>query len=351
MTYKKENGPILDEFRSQRQSLIEKLHQTLITALEARGRLIPSAPLKMRITVQGGIGTAEEASFLRRCYDIDSTGWGTPFLLVPEVTNVDDNMLGKLVRANEKDVFLSGASPLGVPFWNLRSSASEEARRQRIESGSPGSPCPKGFLRLNTEYAGKPLCTASKTYQTRKVREIAASDLNAHQQAERTKETLARSCICHELSGGAAIKQGFDKSVAPAVCPGPGIVDYSKVRTLDEMVDHIYGRFSLLTDPDRQHMFVRELMLYIDYLKKDLEKSAEGLVNSTSKYFAEFKENLQSGIEYYRDLADKFGAEQRERFLNDLNTLGEELRGLMPDLPSVSGPFTPAIAGDSSSGE
>ena len=33
------------------------------------------------------------------------------------------------------------------------------------------------------------------------------------------------------------------------------------------MVGHIYGRISLLTNPDRPHMFLRELALYIDYLR------------------------------------------------------------------------------------
>ena len=32
-------------------------------------------------------------------------------------------------------------------------------------------------------------------------------------------------------------------------------------------------------------------------LKKDLEKSAEGLVNTTAQYFAEFKENLKKSLE------------------------------------------------------
>ncbi len=339
-------GPILDEFRTQRQALIERLHKALIKSLESRGRPVPSGFLPTRFTVQGGIGTAEEDAFLRRYYEIDGTGWGTPFLLVPEVTNVDEELLVKLAKAKGTDVYLSGASPLGVPFWNLRTSASEEARRKRIESGKPGSACPKGYLRLTTEYDDKYLCTASKAYQARKLDEITASDLNDAKKATRAKEALAKACICHELSGSASIKHGLDKSMAPAICPGPGIVDYSKVTTLDEMIDHIYGRLSLPHDTDRPHMFVRELMLYLDYLKRDLEKSAEGLVCRTGQYLTEFKENVLSGIEYYRDLADKFGAEQRESFLDDLNKLGEELKGLMPDIPVVPVTLAPAIAGD-----
>ena len=338
-------GPILEEFRVQRQSLRDKLYKSFVTALKAKDRPAPSTPPKTRFTVQGGIGTPEEDSFLRRYYEIDGTGWGTPFLLVPEVTNVDPDMLDKLTNASETDVYLSDASPLGVPFWNLRTSASEDGRRQRIEKGAPGSPCPKGFLRLNTEYGDEPLCTASRAYQRKKLIEIADnSDLNTRQRAECTKKVLAKTCIGHELSGSAAIKHGFDSSIAPAVCPGPGILDYSKVSTLDEMVDHIYGRLSLLSNSERPHMFVRELGLYIDYLKEELEKSAEGLIIRTGKYFGEFRENLTSGIDYYRDLADKFSSEQRERFLDDLNSLGKELSGLISDMSVASGSLTPAIA-------
>ena len=97
---------------------------------------------------QGGIGTAEEDSLLREYYGADATGWATPFLLVPEVTNLDDEHRQKLCAANEGDVYLSDSSPFGMPYWNLRNSASEDARRRRIDEGHPGSPCRKGYVRL-----------------------------------------------------------------------------------------------------------------------------------------------------------------------------------------------------------
>jgi hypothetical protein len=42
-------------------------------------------PLDMRITAQGGIGTAAENELLPQHYRVDGTGWATPFLLVPDV--------------------------------------------------------------------------------------------------------------------------------------------------------------------------------------------------------------------------------------------------------------------------
>ncbi len=49
-------------------------------------------PPDAKITVQGGIGTHDEDQFLMNHYDLDGTGWATPFLLVPEVSNVDEKL-------------------------------------------------------------------------------------------------------------------------------------------------------------------------------------------------------------------------------------------------------------------
>ena len=94
------------------------------------------------------------------------------------------------------------------------------------------------------------------------------------------------------------------------------------------MVSHIYGRLSLLTRPDRPHMFIRELSLYLDYLGKELEKYSLDLSSRAPKYFREFKENLLSGIDYYRSRAEHFIDEKRSRFLDDLRSLGEALERL-----------------------
>ena len=76
-------------------------------------------------------------------YKVDSVGWGTPFLLVPEVTNIDPITMEKLAAAKEKDLFLSNISPLGVPFNSLRGDTKELERLALIKKGRPGSPCPK----------------------------------------------------------------------------------------------------------------------------------------------------------------------------------------------------------------
>ena len=318
-------GPILEEFKEERERLLETLWNAYRQALEAREGSAVDSPPPVRITVQGGIGTAAEDRLLLKYYAVDGTGWATPFLLVPEVTNVDPEHLKRLSAAGEEDVYLSDSSPLGVPFWNLRISASEDDRRRRIEEGKPGSPCPKGYLVSNTEFTEAPICTASRAYQKKKLENLSSEGLSFEQKNAVEKYVLGKSCLCRDLSGGAEIRTGITPASTPAVCCGPNIVNFSRIATLEEMVGHIYGRLSLLTNADRPHMFVRELKIYIDHLRKQMEKYSLDLSSQTPKYFKEFKENLVNGIEYYLELADQLVEEKRERFLDDLQCLREEL--------------------------
>ena len=324
-------GPILEEFKQKKTELITQLFAIYQATLKERGITAGDFPPMVRITVQGGIGTSDERRFLMKYYAVDGTGWGTPFLLVPEVTNVDADHLEKLCRATATEVRLGEGSPLGVPFWTLVSAASETVRLQRIERGRPGSECPKGYLMSNTEFTKAPICPASRIYQKRKLKELATQNLSEAHHAARQKSVLSKLCLCQDLAAGAMLKNKLDPEFNPAVCCGPGIVDFSQVTTLNKMVDHIYGRISLLSGANRPHMFTRELGLYLDFLRDELEKSAVGLLDRTSEYFAEFTENLASGIEYYRRLATHFGRKQQDRFLNELDALVAELESMFPD--------------------
>jgi len=324
-------GPILEEFGRKKTELINQLHELCNKALINMERAPVETPHEVYITVQGGIGTADENRFLLEHYGVDSTGWGTPFLLVPEVTNVDDVHLKRLSDADDADVFLSDRSPLGVPFWNLRTSASEETHRQRIDANRPGSPCPKGFLTFDSEFTEIPICRASRNYQRRKLEQITEGNPPAQLLSVKRDKVLAKACICHDLAGSATLKHGIDKKAHPSVCCGPNIVNFSKVATLEEMVGHIYGRLSLLTDIDRPHMFIKELSLYVDYLRRELRETSEGLLNKTAKCLQDVKHNLISAIEHYEDIAEQFGLEQRERFLKDLDTLFGEIEKILPE--------------------
>ena len=318
-------GPVLEEFKEKRQELTETLHATYSKALAGLGRSVNDEPHEVSLTVQGGIGTAVENEFLLRYYLVDRTGWGTPFLLVPEVTNVDEAHLEKLLAATDGDVYLSDSSPLGVPFWNLRTSASEETRRQHIREGKPGSPCVKGAARLNTEFTDIPICPASRAYIKRKLHHLPEEGLSAEQLAAVKERVLSKSCICHDLGGGTALKYGIDPGATPSICCGPGIRDFTKISTLEEMVAHIYGWSSLINNKDRPHMFIRELMLYIDHLRQENKNFSLNLSFRAPAYFHKFKENLLGGIEYYQRLAGQFMEEQRNQFLAALKVLLDDL--------------------------
>lgn len=331
-------GPILEELKQNRERLVEKLHPVYNAALQKLGRPAAEEPNEILITVQGGIGTSNEHDLLLNHYRADRTGWATPFLLVPEIVNVDDEHRAKLQAAENGDVYLSNSSPFGIPFWNLRTSGSEIARRERVAEGKPGSHCPKGYLMLiNTEFTERPLCTASRAYQSRKLKELPKEDLTTEQRAVVEERALAKSCICHDLAGGVTRQKGIDSEAKSAICCGPNIVNFSKLATLEQMVDHIYGRINLLTENGRPHMFVRELRLYIDYLRQAIGDSKLGISESPASYFEDFKANLSRGIEHYRRLADEFTDEQRGRFLDDLAALRQRLSGIsLPTAPAVA---------------
>src|SRR5690606_5965064 len=57
-------GPILDEFKGKRAELIETLQKLYQPAAMAKGIPVFDEPHPLRVTVQGGVGTSEEASFL-----------------------------------------------------------------------------------------------------------------------------------------------------------------------------------------------------------------------------------------------------------------------------------------------
>ena len=108
---------------------------------------------------------------------------------------------------------------------------------------------------------------------------------------------LSKACICHDLSQPAVVNNAIETRVPgfTAVCPGPNLAYFSKIATLKEMTDHIYGRISLLNDTPRPNMFIKELGMYLDYLRKDINKSLDAMSEQKIKYFTEFKNNLFRG--------------------------------------------------------
>ena len=326
-------GPVLEEFKQRRAELAATLRSCYLKALEAQGRPVRWEPGSVRVTVQGGIGTADENDFLLRYYLLDGTGWGTPFLLVPEATNVDRPQIEKLLNVRPSDVYLSDSSPLGVPFWNLRTSASEEARRRRNDAGRPGSSCPKGYAAFNTDFSEIPVCIAARSYIRRKLGRLPEEGLSAEQQAVVRQGVLDKSCLCNDLAGGAALNYHLDDQATPAICCGPNIVNFSKLASLEEMAGHIYGRLCLLANSERPHMFVEEIRLYVEHLRKEISRFSIGLSRRPQGYFSSFKENLLRGVDYYQDLARQFIEEKRGRFIEELEGMRLEIEAVLLPAP------------------
>ncbi|HEY1112218.1 MAG TPA: hypothetical protein VGE66_01605, partial [Chitinophagaceae bacterium] len=201
-------GPIMEEFRKNRQELEAELFTMCNEGLVRKGLHPFATSPGVRVTVQGGIGTAAEHRFLLEHYGADSCGWGSPFLLVPEATSVEETTLQQLATASKDDYYLSEASPLGVPFHNFRKSSGEAQRKQRIEKGRPGSPCYKEFLVSNTEFTDKPICTASRQYLHLKVRELEAQALPAEQHALAMDALTVKDCLCEGLSASPILASG-----------------------------------------------------------------------------------------------------------------------------------------------
>jgi len=309
-------GPILEEFKIKRDEIISELFGIYCKALADKGKTVPTDIPELRITAQGGIGTHEENELLLDYYNMDSTGWGTSFLLVPEATTVDKNTLKQLCEAKEDDVILSKNSPLGVRFNYLKNTSSEVEKLLRIENGHPGSPCPEKLLESNTEFTEEPICTASVKYQKLKLEQLKALDISEIEFKKQVTAVLNKECLCVGLCNAATTlyneKPLLPKALGVTICPGPNIAYFNKISTLKEMIDHIYGRRNLLAPGYRPHFFIKELQLYVDYLMGEIEELSENIDKKVSKYYQTFCKNLLEGIEYYKQKADTLNISKLE---------------------------------------
>lgn len=328
-------GPILEEFKNNKSNLIADTSELLFSALQTKKRPIPKDNLTLKITAQGGIGTAEEQNFLMDYYGIDSVGWGSPFLLVPEVCDVDKTTLKTLSNATEKDLYLSHSSPLGVRFNNLVGNTRDIGKLEMIKAGKPGSVCTKRLLVANKEYTDQPICTASRQYQNLKIKDLKTQNLSEEEYEAEINKMSQKSCLCKGLSAASYLVNNIDTKAdgdGVSICPGPNMAYFSETASFKEMVDHIYGRFNLIKRTDRPNMFAKELNIYIDYLKEQIvdlknpdKKSIKGL--------EKFKSNLFNGIEYYNSLSEKLKGKfdhLKDQIQEDIAKLEQELKQIKP---------------------
>ncbi|NQV14654.1 hypothetical protein HQ531_04285 [bacterium] len=295
---------LLQDFKDKRKELGAQFQPVIRRFYEKMGWDYPdNIEHHPEITVQGGIGNHGEVQRLEKGFGIDRTGWATPFLLVPEATPIDTPTRMQLMNSTGDSLYLSGASPLGVPFNNLKDSGSEKWTMDRYLKGKPGSPCPKKFLVSNTEFTDAPICTASSEYMALKLEQINANFEPGAEKDLAIDKVLAKTCLCQHLANGALISLGIVKaSNSPqAICPGPNLSWFNRNYSLEEMVDQIYGRGKELLSPDRPHMFAKEIQLYVDYFQT-LVEDAIGNVRQ-QKALDAFYDNMQRGFDFCKQIA------------------------------------------------
>ena len=300
-------GPILEEFKQKKEQLIQSAHELMVKALGQKELHVPEQPLDLKITVQGGVGTAEEHDFLLKNYNVDSVGWGSPFLLVPEATSVDKHTRDLLAGAKEDDLYLSHISPLGIPFNTLRGTTNETLKQKRINDNKAGSSCPKRFLALSKEYDATGICTSSKKYQDLKLEELLLQkDVLTAEVFEKKKNSITeKACLCVGLANASYLENDIKikgQAQGVIICPGPNMAYFDQEVSLSKMVQHIYGNASVLTVTNRPNLFVKELKMYLDYLKNEISAVTEEITLGQIKKWNSFKNNLLPGIEYYEDL-------------------------------------------------
>lgn len=315
-------GPILEQFKTNREELHATVFAVLIDALSKKEYHKPKNLPIIKVTAQGGVGTAEEHQFLLDHYQVDSVGWGSPFLLVPEATTVDPITMDKLSKATESDLYLSDISPLGVQFNNLKGNTKDIEKEAIIQKREPGSPCIKKHLAFNTEFTTKPICTASSQYQKLKIEELKEKSLSEDKFQKKYDRIVEKACLCMGLSASAITVNDLtvkESVKGVSVCPGPNLAYFSKIVSLKAMVKHIYGSSSVISRTDRPNMFIKELTMYLDYLSNKIDESVLPLSKKEEKGLVKMAKNLKEGIIYYNELfTDFFFQNEKNHFIDTL---------------------------------
>ena len=106
---------------------------------------------------------------------------------------------------------------------------------------------------------------------------------------------------------------------------------FSKIVSLKTMIDHIYGRTNIITRNDRPNFLIKEAGLYIDYLKNKIKNTDSPTSEKVKKGFVEFKNNIKSGLDYYK----KLFAENRNVFDDKTKTALDRLSDAEKDLSAI----------------
>ncbi|MFN9681717.1 MAG: hypothetical protein ACK56V_08935, partial [Bacteroidota bacterium] len=140
-----------------------------------------------------------------------------------------------------------------------------------------------------------------------------------------------KSCLCVGLVNAAYLEndikiKGQEQGVV--ICPGPNLAYFKEEVSLSDMVKHIYGNANVMTHVNRPHVFIKELQLYIAYLKNDINVVSIGIITSGQiKKWNSFRNNLSAGIQYYMNLFAN-----TTHFKSDALSIQQQLSQVQSDL-------------------
>jgi len=82
--------------------------------------------------------------------------------------------------------------------------------------------------------------------------------------------------------------------------------------SLFKMIQHIYGNTSIVTVAYRPNMFVKDLNMYLDYLKNEIATVSAEITAPQIKKWNLFKNNLAEGIGYYQSLFSSYDSAENK---------------------------------------
>jgi hypothetical protein len=211
-------------------------------------------------------------------------------------------------------------------------------KQKRIDDDKAGSSCPKKFLALSKEFGPEGICTSSKKFQDVKLDELneIKETLSPEDYDKKKFDITEKACLCVGLANASYLENDIKitgQSQGVIVCPGPNLAYFDKEVSLSEMVRHIYGNFNVMTDPNRPNLFIKELKMYVDYLKNDIKNISSEINASQVKKLKAFKSNLLEGIAFYQNFFAN-----THYFENSINEIQNQLEYYTKELVGVEVP-------------
>ena len=198
-------------------------------------------------------------------------------------------------------------------------------------------------MALSKEYDAKGTCSASKKYQDLKLDELELQKeaLSPEIFQKKKNSITEKACLCVGLANASYLENDIKikgQAQGVIICPGPNMAYFDHEVSLSEMVKHIYGKASVMKAENRPNLYVKELKMYLDYLKNEIECVSDEITAGQIKKWHAFKNNLMIGIGYYEDLFsnNSFFEKTKKEILNQFDSYKLELTKIeIPELVLV----------------